>query len=178
MLVPDLDRRAKNSGAERWDGPWEVLETSKNEANNYTPTDYLIKRTGSTDYLIKRTGSRQQPKWQHIDNLKQTFEPQSEAHLLEPVAEEAVMKEAPASAPSYEVEEIVGEKGKSRKTKNFLVKYTGYEDLCLVAASKESLLHSEGAGMGCSGRSNKSREDRTCSSGEPRGRQPDHVSQP
>jgi hypothetical protein len=128
LLVPDLDRRAKNSGAERWDGPWEVLETSKNEANNYTPTDYLIKRTGSTDYLIKRTGSRQQPKWQHIDNLKQTFEPQSEAHLLEPVAEEAVMKEAPASAPSYEFEEIVGEKGKSRKTKHFLVKYAGYED--------------------------------------------------
>jgi len=112
LLVPDLDRRAKNSGAERWDGPWEVLETGRSEANDYTPTDYLI----------KRAGSRQQPKWQHIDNLKQTFKSLSEAQLLEPVAEEAVMKEAPASAPSYEVEEIVGEKGKSRKTKHFLVK--------------------------------------------------------
>ena len=38
------------------------------------------------------------------------------------------MKEAPASASSYKVEEIVGEKGKSTKTKHFLVKYTGYED--------------------------------------------------
>ena len=38
------------------------------------------------------------------------------------------MKEAPASTPSYEVEEDVGEKGKSRKRKHFLVKYAGYGD--------------------------------------------------
>ena len=38
------------------------------------------------------------------------------------------MKEAPASAPSYEVEKIIGEKGPSRKRKHFQAKYTGYED--------------------------------------------------
>ena len=38
------------------------------------------------------------------------------------------MQEASPSATNYEVEEIVGERGKSRRTKHFLVKYAGYED--------------------------------------------------
>ena len=118
LRVQDLDSRDKNAGADTWDGPWEVTEVGDPDANDHSVTDYLL----------QRLGSRQQPKWQHIDNLKQTFKSSLDQQLIEPVDEEAVMKEATKSSPNYEVEEIVGERGKTRKTKHYLVKYAGYED--------------------------------------------------
>ena len=118
LRIQDLDRRDKNAGAENWDGPWEVLEAGDLEANGYA----------ATDYLMKRIGSRQKPKWEHIDNMKQTHKSAADEQLLKEVAEEDVMPEATGSSKSYAVEEIVGERGRSRATKHFLVKYEGYED--------------------------------------------------
>ena len=84
LRVQDLNNRDTNAGADTWDGPWEVLEAGDPEINDHS----------ITDYLIQRSGSRQQPKWQHIDNLKQTFKSTTEQQLLKPVDEQAIMKEA------------------------------------------------------------------------------------
>ena len=108
--VPDLERKKKNAGADTWDGPWEIVQVGEME----------------TDYLIKRAGSRQQPTWAHIDNLKQQFE--DKEHIVTEIVEEAVMQPAKNSAKSYNVEEIVGEAGRSRSSKHYLIKFEGYED--------------------------------------------------
>ena len=118
VRIQDLEKRDKNAGAEDWDGPWEVIETGNLETNGYT----------ATDYLVKRMGSRRKPKWEHIDNMKQTHKSKADEQLLEEVDQDNIMQEASQSATNYEVEEIVGERGKSRRTKHFLVKYAGYED--------------------------------------------------
>ena len=118
VRIQDLEKRDKNAGAEDWDGPWEVIETGNLQTNGYT----------ATDYLVKRMGSRRKPKWEHIDNMKQTHKSKADEQLLEEVDQDNIMQEASQSATNYEVEEIVGERGKSRRTKHFLVKYAGYED--------------------------------------------------
>ena len=53
VLSRPTDKRAKNSGALQWDGPWEIIELGKQ----------------ATDYRIKRVGTRRQPRWAHIDDL-------------------------------------------------------------------------------------------------------------
>ena len=47
------------------------------------------------------------------------------------------MLPAKDSATSYEVEAIVGEKGKSRASKHYLVKYKGFDDAWWQPAIKE-----------------------------------------
>lgn len=112
LRVQDLDRKEKNAGAERWEGPYEVVGLGEMP----------------TDYTIQREGSRQQPKAAHIDNLKQQFTSGKQAEAMEELAEGAGMLPAKDSATSYEVEAIVGEKGKSRASKHYLVKYKGFDD--------------------------------------------------
>ena len=112
LRVQDLESREKNAGAERWEGPWEVVELGEM----------------ATDYLIKRQGSRQKPRLAHIDNLKQKFSSAEEEDQLQDLSAEQLIEPAKDSAISYEVEAIVGEKGRGRSSKHYLVKYVGYED--------------------------------------------------
>ena len=77
------------------------------------------------DYLIKRLGSRAQPKWEHIDNLKKKHYTAAQEQGMQGVEEEDVMQEALKSSKNYEVHRIVGEKGKSRRSKHYLVEYKG-----------------------------------------------------
>ena len=65
--------------------------------------------------------------------MKQTYSSVADEQLLEEVAEEDTMPEAKESSKTYAVEEIVGERGRSRATKHFLVKYEGYEDATHLA---------------------------------------------
>ena len=78
----------------------------------------------STDYLIQRLGSKKAPTLQHIDNLKKKHEKAVSEALL---PEEEV---APAADKSelHEVEAILGERGRSRASKHYLVKYKGYSE--------------------------------------------------
>ena len=112
-LHVEQEKRAQNSGAERWEGPWEVLQ----------------KGEMPTDYLIKRLGSRAKPKWEHIDNLKKKHHSAVQQHHdeLEEVNEEDVMQTAPKSGRNYDVSRIVGERGRSRSSKHYLVEYKGYD---------------------------------------------------
>ena len=112
LRVHDLKTREKNAGAERWEGPWEIVELGEMP----------------TDYLIKRQGSRQKPRQAHIDNLKQKFSSAEEDSQLQELSAEQLMKPAKDSDISYEVEAIVGEKGRGRSSKYYLIKYEGYED--------------------------------------------------
>ena len=107
----DLAKKDKNAGACTWDGPWEVIQLGNMP----------------TEFMIKRLGSRQKPKWAHVNDLKKQHKEQDDQSLRE-VEPEQAMKEAPTSAGSYEVEEIVGEAGRSRATKHYLVKYQGFEE--------------------------------------------------
>jgi len=102
------EKRSKNSGEETWDGPYEVVGTGEQ------PTDYLVQRQGS-----KRAAS-----WQHIDNLKKKH------NGVEPEAlgAEDVVEAATAKSKLYQVEAIVGERGRSRSSKHYLIKYQGYDD--------------------------------------------------
>ena len=68
-------KRAQNSGVERWEGPWEVLQRGEMK----------------TDYLIKRLGSRAQPKWEHIHNLKKKHYTTAQEQGMQEVEEEDVM---------------------------------------------------------------------------------------
>ena len=53
VLSRPTNKRAKNSGALQWDGPWEITELGEQ----------------ATAYRIKRVGTRRQPRWAHIDDL-------------------------------------------------------------------------------------------------------------
>ena len=66
------------------------------------------------------------------------------------------MEAAPKSAKSYDVESIVGERGRSRATKHYLVKYAGYDDswwqpaknlYCTDAIKKWDMLSAEGKAL-------------------------------
>ena len=102
-------KKAKNSGEETWDGPYEVVEEGEQP----------------TDYLIKKKGSRTKATWQHIDNLKQQHK--KAADEAEPISGKAGIEPAAKSSKLYEVEQILGERGRSRSSKHYLVKYQGYE---------------------------------------------------
>lgn len=78
--------------------------------------------------MIQREESRQKPRAARIDNLKQKFEPDAQADQMEELSGSQMMQPAPDGSKSYEVEAIVGERGKSRASKHYLVKYAGYED--------------------------------------------------
>ena len=110
LLHKPPERREKNSGQEPWDGPWEVEETGE------LPTDFKVKRIGARRGAI----------WQHIDNLKLKVE--DEQSQPAEVAEQDVMRPAAESSRVYQVEAILGEKGRSRATKHYLVKYKDYAD--------------------------------------------------
>ena len=112
LRVQDLESRQKNAGAERWEGPWEVVELG----------DMV------TDYMIKRQGSRQAPQMAHTDILKQKFSSAEEADRVQELSEQQLMEPAKDSAIRCEVEAIAGEKGKGTSSKHYLVKYKGYED--------------------------------------------------
>lgn len=109
VLSRPTDKRDKNSGTLQWDGPWEVVELG----------EY------STDYRIKRLGTRRQPKWAHIDDL-------GLIHLAAAPAvasqEPEKIEEAAKSAKNWEVQRIEGERGTTRSTKQYLVKFQGYDD--------------------------------------------------
>ena len=60
--------------------------------------------------------------------MKQTHESKANEQLLEEVDQDDIMQEASQSATHYEVEEMVGKRGKGRRIKHILVKYAGYED--------------------------------------------------
>ena len=107
----DPANREKNAGAERWEGPWEVLEKGET----------------ATDYLVQRTGSRAKPKWEHIENLKKKHYSAIQLQEMEEVDVEDVIPTASKSSNNYEVARIVGEKGRSRKSKHFLVEFKGYK---------------------------------------------------
>ena len=75
--------------------------------------------------------------------MKQTHKSKADEQLLEEVDQDDIMQEASQSATNYEVEEIVGERGKSRRTKHFLVKYAGYR------WNQSGLLYYMYGGRGC-----------------------------
>ena len=112
MFTP-TERKAKNAGTSQWDGPWEVQQFGEHP----------------TDYLVRRAGSRKKPQWAHIDNLiriqraPEDIESKKEQEMPAGVQ----MKAAPNSSKNYDVEEVVGEKGTTRRNKHYLLRYKGYE---------------------------------------------------
>ena len=84
---------------EQFEGPYEVVEVGESGA----------------DYKIQRIGTKKQPGWRHVDDIKAYEEDES---VLEDSIE---MSNAKLHAKKYVLKIIVGERGKTSRTKLFKI---------------------------------------------------------
>jgi hypothetical protein len=112
------------------DGPFEVMEVG----------------SSGVDYKIKRLGSNREPHWVHVNEIKKLRRwtenveaPGSKDQLdggEEAMEEEdqgseqgEVLEVAKKSTRTYKVRTIVGERGKTRASKEYRVKWMGHDEL-------------------------------------------------
>jgi hypothetical protein len=83
------------------------------------PFEVVSQGTTGADYLIKRLGTAGKPRCVHVDQMR-------ELKRVIPETEAEELPEAKKYGKKFEVRAIVGEKGMTRRTKQFKVLWVGY----------------------------------------------------
>jgi hypothetical protein len=104
----------------------------KNKLSALQDGPYLVVEVGTTgaDYKIKRVGANKQAKWVHVDDIRKL------KRFLVDDSEQESPAEAKKHSKQFDVQRIVGEKGRTRRAKQFRVMW---EDC--VETSWEPLAH-------------------------------------
>ena len=84
------------------------------------PFEVVSQGTTGADYMVKRLGTAGKPRCVHVDQMR-------ELKRVVPDAEAEELPEAKKYGKKFEVLAIVGEKGMTRRTKQFKVLWVGYK---------------------------------------------------